>query len=100
MIFFLAHYFCSPLFNRERLRAKATVKLVVSATIFVFSLYQTLSISSPLLKPDDVNFLRPLYVYLVAETFLDCLCFALLLGCTSYDLPEGEAPKRGKAHHF
>lgn len=85
MLFFLAHYFISPLFNPERLRAKATVKLVVSAIIFVVSLKQTRRLSALVLKPADVqHFYGPLFFYLTGEAFLDCACFALLLGCTDY----------------
>ena len=72
MLFFLAHFLISPAFNNKRLRAKASVKLLISVALFLSSAW-TFPVASP------ESFLRFFLLYLIAESALDIGLFAALL---------------------
>jgi len=97
MIFFLAHYIFSPLLSRERLRTKAWIKLFVSAALFVFALNRTLGTFFVPLEATDIDkfLLGPFCYYLTAETFLDCVCFSLLLA-SNYEVHQDQGAKQEK----
>jgi hypothetical protein len=85
MILFLSHLLLSPRWNNQRLRTKATAKLVVSAVLLVVAI--VLSLQQKKRHVDDGGewwAALPLVLKAsVTESFLDVLCFAWHLVATA-----------------
>ena len=88
MIFFLAHYYLSPLFNNKHLHSKAVVKLLVSGAIFAWAAHERFFSC-------DEGCAKLLLGYLIIESFLDIILFAVLLS-SPHETTSTRVEKTGK----
>ena len=86
MIFFLFHYFISPVYSDKNLNTKAIVKLVLSGLVLCFTAPQLLrgarllqDTSQSQEETDTVYFRLWVLSFLVAESSLGCVLFSVLV---------------------